>query len=67
MGRRDSCQGDSGGPLVCSDGKDWSLYGVISWGFDCAMPHRPGVYTNVTMLWEWIVQELRDPLDGLWI
>ena len=59
-GRRDSCQGDSGGPLVCSDGAHWSVLGIISWGFDCAQPRHPGVYTNVTVMKPWIHDSIKN-------
>ena len=39
-------QGDSGGPLYDDDNN--VLVGVISWGYECASPSYPGVYTQVS-------------------
>lgn len=42
--------GDSGGPAIC----DNLLTGIVSFGFQCARPNRPGIYTNVEYYKDWI-------------
>jgi secreted trypsin-like serine protease len=54
QGGVDTCQGDSGGPLVAG-GK---LIGITSWGYGCAEPGNPGVYTRVMTYYNQIVGQL---------
>ncbi len=54
--QEDTCQGDSGGPLIIkgSDATSDVQVGVVSWGFDCASPSFPGVYSRVSEAYDWI-------------
>lgn len=51
----DACKGDSGGPAISPN--DYTLVGLVSWGFLCADPAYPGVYIRVSSYVEWILEQ----------
>ncbi|XP_078806798.1 transmembrane protease serine 12 isoform X7 [Oryzias latipes] len=55
-GAADSCQGDSGGALQCYSESDDRFYvvGVTSFGEECGLPRRPGVYSRISRFADWL-------------
>lgn len=50
----DACQYDSGGPLACKHRGRFYLTGIVSWGHECARPHKYGVYANMLKVTKWV-------------
>ncbi|XP_070700029.1 coagulation factor IXb [Pempheris klunzingeri] len=55
--QKDSCQGDSGGPHATNYKGTWFLTGIVSWGEECAMYGKYGIYTRVSRYYSWISKE----------
>ncbi|XP_049623463.1 coagulation factor IX [Suncus etruscus] len=58
-GGKDSCQGDSGGPHVTEVEGTSFLTGIISWGEECALKGKYGIYTKVSRYVNWIKEKTK--------
>merc|ERR1711976_638205 len=58
FGKMDACLGDSGGPLVINFDGRWTLIGITSAGFGCAVEKQPGIYHKVSKTAKWLSQQI---------
>lgn len=54
---KDTCYGDSGGPVTNLAGN--IIYGLTSWGFECASSRTPGVYASIPVARDWILKTIK--------
>ncbi|XP_062039917.1 coagulation factor IX [Lepus europaeus] len=59
VGGKDSCEGDSGGPHVTEVEGTSFLTGIISWGEECAIKGKYGIYTRVSWYVNWIKEKTK--------
>ncbi|CAB4066967.1 unnamed protein product [Lepeophtheirus salmonis] len=59
-GQMDACLGDSGGPLVINFDGRWTLIGITSAGFGCAVEKQPGIYHKVSKTAEWLADHIHE-------
>ncbi|MBB6039216.1 trypsin-like serine protease [Phytomonospora endophytica] len=61
QGGVDTCQGDSGGPMTKNVNGTPVQIGIVSWGEGCARPGKPGVYSQVSGMYN----NIKSALDSL--
>lgn len=52
-------KGDSGGPIHQWLGDHWEQVGIVSFGTGCARENDTGVYTRLSMYYDWIQKTIR--------
>ncbi|XP_023335168.1 serine proteinase stubble [Eurytemora carolleeae] len=57
-GKMDACLGDSGGPLIIHYNGRWTLIGITSAGFGCAVDKQPGIYHKIGKTANWILGQI---------
>lgn len=65
QGGVDTCQADSGGPLtvLAANGRTPLVAGLTSWGWGCATPGWPGVYTRIDRYSDWIAEIAKTTME----
>lgn len=64
--KKDSCQGDSGCPLKAANQRGGMIQlRIVSWGEECTEENRPGGYTRIAAVEQWIESELKQRVTRL--
>ena len=58
----DSCWGDSGGPLTYKTRGQHILIGAVSWGVECGLENKYGVYSSISYYRDWIEEKMVRPV-----
>ncbi len=57
-GGADACQGFGGSPAVGVRSGAYIAQGIVSWGHGCGLPHKYGVYTRVSSVFNWVSETM---------
>jgi len=63
QGKMDACLGDSGGPLIIHYNGRWTLIGITSAGFGCAVDKQPGIYHKIGKTTGWILSQINSKIS----
>ena len=45
--------------MIMNENEIATLVGVVSFGFDCADPNYPGIYTKIASFYDWIISNMK--------
>lgn len=49
---------------MTKNGMSWIQAGIVSFGYGCGLPMRPGVYTRVSQYQNWIIDTVSGMMPG---